>query len=32
MTEYFQMVNQRAKEKGIQLPNFGGGPPPARAK
>ncbi len=33
MTEYFQMVNQRAKEKGVQIPNFGGGPTtPARTK
>ncbi|NBR06872.1 MAG: hypothetical protein EBT92_14015 [Planctomycetes bacterium] len=33
MTEYFQMVNQRAKEKGVQIPNFGGGPPtPAKGK
>jgi hypothetical protein len=26
MSEYFQLVNQRAKEKGVQIPNFGGGP------
>ena len=32
MTEYFQMVNQRAKEKGVQIPNFGGGPTPAKGK
>jgi len=33
MTEYFQMVNQRAKEKGVQIPNFGGGPAtPAKSK
>ncbi|NBY03587.1 MAG: hypothetical protein EBQ87_16675 [Planctomycetes bacterium] len=33
MTEYFQMVNQRAKEKGVQIPNFGGGPPtPTKGK
>ena len=26
MSEYFQLVNQRAKEKGVQIPNFGGPP------
>lgn len=32
MTEYFQLVNQRAKEKGVQIPNFGGPPTPTKTK
>jgi hypothetical protein len=26
MTEYWKLVGERAKEKGVQMPNFGGGP------
>jgi len=26
MTEYWKLVGERAKEKGVQIPNFGGGP------
>ena len=32
MTEYFQLVNQRAKEKGVQIPNFGGPPTTTKTK
>lgn len=33
MTEYWKLVGERAKEKGVQMPNFGGGPTtPARTK
>ena len=32
MTEYWKLVGERAKEKGVQIPNFGGGPTPARTK
>jgi len=33
MTEYFKLVGERAKEKGVQIPNFGGGPnTPAKTK
>ena len=33
MTEYWKLVGERAKEKGVQMPNFGGGPTtPAKAK
>jgi hypothetical protein len=26
MTEYWKLVGERAKEKGVQIPNFGGPP------
>lgn len=33
MTEYWKLVGERAKEKGVQIPNFGGGPTtPAKGK
>ena len=32
MTEYWKLVGERAKEKGVQMPNFGGGPTPAKGK
>jgi len=33
MTEYWKLVGERAKEKGVQIPNFGGGPAtPAKSK
>jgi len=33
MTEYWKLVGERAKEKGVQIPNFGGGPAtPAKTK
>lgn len=33
MTEYWKLVGERAKEKGVQMPNFGGGPTtPVRTK
>lgn len=33
MTEYWKLVSERAKEKGVQIPNFGGTPTtPARTK
>ena len=33
MTEYWKLVGERAKEKGVQIPNFGGAPTtPVRTK
>ncbi|RLS27024.1 MAG: hypothetical protein DWH70_01425 [Planctomycetota bacterium] len=32
MTEYWKLVGERAKEKGVQIPNFGGPPTPTKTK
>ena len=32
MTEYWKLVGERAKEKGVQIPNFGGSPTPTKTK
>ena len=32
MTEYWKLVGERAKEKGVQIPNFGGPPTPTPTK
>ena len=32
MTEYWKLVGERAKEKGVQMPNFGGPPTPTKTK
>ena len=32
MTEYWKLVGERAKEKGVQIPNFGGPPTPPPTK